>query len=60
MKAPRFIIIGAGISGLSLGWFLREKFPIASIKVFEKNSRPGGWIQTLTSGDFLFETGPRS
>ena len=60
MKAPRFIIIGAGISGLSLGWFLREKFPIASIKVFEKNSRPGGWIQTLISGDFLFETGPRS
>ena len=43
MKAPRFIIIGAGISGLSLGWFLRQKYPIASIKVFEKNSRPGGF-----------------
>ncbi len=56
----RFVIIGGGISGLALAWFLRQRFNDASIIVLEKQERPGGWIRTVRCGDFLFEEGPRS
>lgn len=54
-----FVILGAGISGLSLGWYLKKKFPGASLLFIEKCDRPGGWIQTQIRDGFLFELGPR-
>jgi protoporphyrinogen/coproporphyrinogen III oxidase len=54
-------IIGAGISGLAAGWLIKERLrESASVHIFEKSGRPGGWINTVERGGFLFETGPRS
>lgn len=53
----RIAIIGGGISGLSLAYFLYEKDPFAEIVVFESEERPGGKIWTDKSEGFLCEGG---
>ncbi len=53
----RIAIIGGGISGLSLAWFLLEKDPEADITVFESGHRPGGKIWTDRAEGFLCEWG---
>jgi oxygen-dependent protoporphyrinogen oxidase len=50
-------IIGGGISGLSLAYFLLEKDPDMEITVFESEQRPGGKIWTEKTGGFLCEGG---
>jgi protoporphyrinogen/coproporphyrinogen III oxidase len=56
-----FVILGAGISGLSLGWFLKEQHGNhVKITIVEKANRTGGWIETKHVNGFLFEQGPRS
>lgn len=56
-----FVILGAGISGLSLAWYLKQKWgESASITLIEKSTRVGGWIKTLYKEGFLFEQGPHS
>lgn len=58
-SVPHYIILGAGISGLALAWFLQEKYQgRIKITVIEKEKRVGGYIQTAKQGDFLFEQGP--
>lgn len=55
------IILGAGISGLSLAWFLRRRFgKKIGITILEKSDRAGGWIRTNRETGFIFEQGPRS
>ncbi len=55
------VIVGAGISGLSLGWFLKQKYGSkVKISIFDLENRVGGWIETDRSQGFLFEKGPRS
>lgn len=54
------LILGGGISGLSAAWFLRKKDPHAQITLLEKTDRLGGWIQTVTREEVLFEKGPRT
>jgi protoporphyrinogen/coproporphyrinogen III oxidase len=57
----KIVILGAGISGLAAGWFLKQKYGKAvDITILEKSSRVGGWIQTEQKEGFLFEKGPRS
>lgn len=53
----RIAIIGGGISGLSLAWFLLEKDPEADITIFESEQRPGGKIWTDKAEGFLCEWG---
>lgn len=53
-----FIILGAGISGLTLGYELKKAGK--PFLILEKSHRAGGWIETETSQDFLFDHGPRS
>jgi oxygen-dependent protoporphyrinogen oxidase len=54
-------ILGAGITGLSLGFFLKERFnDTLDIHIFEKSGRAGGWIETIQEGPFQFEKGPRT
>ncbi len=53
----RLAIIGGGISGLSLAYFLLEKDPAAEIAVFESEKRLGGKIWTDRSGGFICEGG---
>ena len=55
------VIRGAGITGLSLGFYLRERFgEQIDLHILEKSERPGGWIETLREGPFVFEKGPRT
>lgn len=49
----KIAIIGAGISGLSVANFLRDKF---SVKVFEKDDRVGGLIKCNRVKGNLFHT----
>lgn len=55
------IIIGAGISGLALGWFLKQRFgDDQTLTILEASNRAGGWIRSHRDQGFLFEQGPRS
>jgi oxygen-dependent protoporphyrinogen oxidase len=57
----RVAILGGGISGLSLAYFLKKRSPLPlSITIFEKAFIPGGWIRTSVEEGFFFEKGPRS
>jgi len=59
--SKKIVILGAGISGLSLAWFLSEKFGHqVDLQILEAANRTGGWIQTIYEKEFLFELGPRS
>lgn len=51
-------IIGAGISGLSTGYFLKSKG--AQVAIFEASSRVGGYAGTNLSNGFKVEMGPSS
>ncbi len=53
----RIVIIGGGISGLSLAYVLLESEPLAEIVVFESEKRPGGKIWTEKVNGFLCEGG---
>jgi oxygen-dependent protoporphyrinogen oxidase len=60
-EGSHVVILGAGISGLSLGWFLKKKFGSKiKLSIMEKAERPGGWLATDHAQGFLFEKGPRS
>lgn len=55
------MILGAGISGLSLGWFLNARFgKKIQLTILERSCRTGGWIQSHYVDGCLFEEGPRS
>lgn len=57
----QFVIVGAGISGLSLGWYLKKRFQEEiELTILDSQSRCGGWIETVQHNGFLFEIGPRS
>lgn len=54
----RLVIIGGGISGLSLGYLLKASGGASlDIAVFESEEKPGGKIWTDRSGGFLCEWG---
>lgn len=44
MAKKEIIVLGGGISGLSLAWYLKQYSKESSIKVLEKSSRVGGLI----------------
>lgn len=57
----RVVIIGAGISGLSLAWYLQKKFQNRlEIIILEAADRVGGWIESKIVDGAVFECGPRS
>jgi len=49
----RIAIIGAGISGLTAAHFLKDRF---EVRVFEKESQPGGLIKCCRVNGSLFHT----
>ena len=53
----RLIIIGGGISGLSLAYFLLEKKPSLDITILESEKKAGGKIWTDKVDGFLCEGG---
>lgn len=58
MESKRVVILGGGISGLSLAYFLKYSTPRAQVTVVEKKNRPGGKFGTDISTGFVFERGP--
>jgi protoporphyrinogen/coproporphyrinogen III oxidase len=56
--APRIVIVGAGISGLTVAYRLQERMPAASITVLEQAERPGGTMWTVREAGFQVEIGP--
>lgn len=54
----RIVIIGAGISGLSVSFRLQEALPTASITVLEQRDRVGGSAWTERRDGFHVEIGP--
>ena len=61
-RSGHVVVLGAGISGLTAAWCLRQLAgPALKISVLEKAPRTGGWIHTERSEKhgFLFERGPR-
>lgn len=54
------IILGGGISGLSLRYFLKEVHPDLKITLLEKNNGVGGLLQTTTAPPYFFERGART
>jgi oxygen-dependent protoporphyrinogen oxidase len=54
----RVIVIGAGISGLSVAWWLHRAG--MSVTILERDSLPGGTMRTVHDGEWLVETGPNS
>ena len=60
MSHKNIIILGGGISGLSLRYYLSRKYPDMKITLIEKENRLGGVIQSERKGGFFFEKGPRT
>ena len=62
--APRIVIVGGGISGLSAAYFLEQRAARqgleCSIELLEARDRFGGVLQTERCGEFLIEGGPDS
>lgn len=56
MDNNEILVIGAGLTGLSLAHFLK-KYGI-KVRIVERSDRPGGVINTVAEDGFVFETGP--
>jgi protoporphyrinogen/coproporphyrinogen III oxidase len=54
----KVVIIGAGLTGLVTAHYLLKRG--ISVKIIEKNNRPGGVIQTVKEGGFTMEAGPNT
>ena len=55
----KIAIIGGGISGLTLAWYLQKNG--VAYDLFEADTRPGGNLRTWAApGGYLLETGPNS
>lgn len=52
------IIIGAGLTGLTTGYYLNKAG--RNFVIIEKEPRAGGVINTITENGFTFETGPNT
>ena len=53
----RVAIIGGGISGLTLAWYLLKKDSSLDVSIYEGMLRPGGKIFTDSVGGYLLESG---
>ena len=62
MTTPRVVVIGGGITGLSLAFTLHEaarrRGAALSLNVLEGGPRAGGHVQTRTQDGFVIEAGP--
>lgn len=58
MKQHDIVVIGAGLTGLSVAFHLKKMG--CDVIVLEKESRIGGQIRTYTEEGFTFESGPNT
>jgi protoporphyrinogen/coproporphyrinogen III oxidase len=59
MQKKRILILGGGISGLTLAYYLSRKKDLFDIHLIEQSNRMGGWIDSDATTGFFFEKGPR-
>jgi oxygen-dependent protoporphyrinogen oxidase len=52
------IIIGAGLTGLTTGFYLKKAG--IDFRIIEKSGKTGGVIQTVSKDGFVYETGPNT
>src|SRR5262245_35189944 len=55
---PHVVIVGAGLTGLTVAFRLRQLMPDATFTILEKASRPGGNVWTDERAGFRVEVGP--
>jgi oxygen-dependent protoporphyrinogen oxidase len=55
---PQIVIVGGGLSGLTVAFRLRQFAPAAAVTILEPHHRPGGNIGTEEHGGFRVERGP--
>jgi oxygen-dependent protoporphyrinogen oxidase len=55
---PTVVIVGGGLSGLSLAYRLQRVAPHVAITLLEKDDRPGGKVRTEVRDGFRVECGP--
>jgi oxygen-dependent protoporphyrinogen oxidase len=55
---PKVVIVGAGISGLTIAFRLRQALPTVEVVVLEQRDRPGGNIWTERRDGYQIEIGP--
>lgn len=51
-------ILGGGLSGISLAYFLQNNDRIESIDILEKESEPGGLCRSFQSNSIFYDIGP--
>ena len=52
------LILGGGLSGLSMAYFLQNNNKFEKITILEKEERPGGLCRSLTAGGYRYDIGP--
>lgn len=57
-KKTDIVIIGAGLTGLTIGYYLRKAGK--DFMIIEKSSTTGGVISTVEEDGFIFEKGPNT
>jgi oxygen-dependent protoporphyrinogen oxidase len=55
---PEIIIIGAGLTGLTMGLYLKKAG--VNFLIIDKSAKTGGVIQTIREKGFVYETGPNT
>jgi oxygen-dependent protoporphyrinogen oxidase len=58
-EKKHILILGAGISGMSAAYYLKQMRPELQVTVLEQSERAGGWIESMQNNGFFFELGPR-
>ena len=56
----KIAIVGAGLRGLCLGYYLRKLNPKLAITIYEKENKVGGWIDSKKTEYGILERGPRT
>ncbi len=51
-------VLGSGIAGLSLAYYLRKKWPDCEITLVDQAERAGGALSSVEESDFFFSQGP--
>ena len=55
---PEVVIIGAGLTGLTMALYLKKAG--INFLIIDKSSKTGGVIQTISERGFVYETGPNT
>lgn len=58
INKPYVVIIGAGLTGLTIGFYLKKAG--VNFLIIDKSAKTGGVIQTIREKGFVYETGPNT